>query len=232
MEGKGVKMRKNTTIILAGLIMVFLRPSPARPADCTKETWRALAELYARAATYPEQFTAFAAASKAQYPPGGAWQTCGERLGNVLLSMSSPAGDRREIEERAYSVAARAGAPELGGPVADSMARSADSPALMGLYLLTVIRSMVEIRAGNAGFYTSTDYYRLTLQAWQLAAYAMGPEQTEKFRKTVYEASVEILLAMWEKVAHEEAMFILAFRHSGYAPGSDGTSDQTRLWTF
>lgn len=191
-------------LVSIGMILFTLTaviPGRSQPAECTKETWRAVAELYALAACYPDRFPEFVAGSKGKYPPGGAWRKCAERLGNTLLNMGSPVGDRREIEERAYGVAARAGAPEFGGPVADSMARSADSPALMGLYLLTVIRSAVEIQAGNAGFYTSTDYYQVTSQAWQLAAYAMGAEQMEKFRKVVYEASVATLTALWEKLA-------------------------------
>jgi hypothetical protein len=193
------KMKKliPVALVVAGAL-VSLRAQAQSPT-CTKETWRALAELYARAACYPDQFPDFVAGAKAKYPPGGAWRTCGERLGKALMETGASVGDRREIEERAYSVAARAGAPEFGGPVADSMARSADSPALMGLYLLTVIRSAAEIQAGNPGFYTSTDYFRLTSQAWQLAAYAMGPEQMENFRKVVYEASVAILVDLWEK---------------------------------
>ncbi len=185
-------------LVVAGALVSLRAQAPSPP--CTKETWRALAELYARAACYPDQFPDFVTGSKEKYPPGGAWRTCGERLGKALMETGGAIGDRREIEERAYDVATRAGAPEFGGPVADSMARSADSPALMGLYLLTVIRSAAEIQAGNPGFYASTDYYKLTSQAWQLAAYAMGPEQAEKFRKTVYEVSVDILLTMWDKL--------------------------------
>ena len=194
-------MKRLVSIGMILLTMTAVIPGWSQSAGCTKETWRAVAELYALAACYPDQFPEFVAGSKAKYPPGGAWQKCAERLGNALLNTGSPLGDRREIEERAYGVAARAGAPEFGGPVADSMARSADSPALMGLYLLTVIRSAVEIQAGNPGFYTSTDYYQLTSQAWQLAAYAMGPEQMEKFRKVVFEASVATLAEIWEKLA-------------------------------
>jgi len=194
-------MKRYLLIIMAVTALGHASPAVAQSSPCTKETWRAVAELYALAACYPDQFPEFVSGSKDKFAPGGAWRKCAERLGNTLLNMGSPVGDRREIEERAYGVAARAGAPEFGGPVADSMARSADSPALMGLYLLTVIRSAVEIQAGNAGFYTSTDYYQVTSQAWQLAAYAMGAEQMEKFRKVVYEASVATLTEIWVKLA-------------------------------
>jgi len=174
--------------IVFGLTAVL--PVRAQSSACTKETWRQIAELYAQAVCYPDQFPDFVERSKDKYPPGGQWQKCGEQLGNALLNMGAPLGDHREIEERAYSVAARAGAPEFGGQVADSMIQSANSPAMMGLYLLILIKSAVEIRGGNTAYYAATDLYQITSQAWKLMAFAMGPEQMEKFRKLVYDVTV------------------------------------------
>ena len=92
--------------------------------------------------------------------------------------------------EIAYGVAARPGAPEFGGQVADSMNQTANSPAVLGLYLLIVIQSAGQIQAGNVAYFTSTDIYQIASQAWRLAVYAMGVDQMEKFRKVVYEATV------------------------------------------
>jgi hypothetical protein len=179
-------------VMIGALLMVLtsLMPGRAQSAGCTKETWRQLAELYAQAVCYPEQFPDFVGKSRDTYPPGGQWQKCGEQLGNALLNMSAPLGDRREIEERAYGVAARAGAPEFGGQVADSMTQTANSPAMMGLYLLVLIQSAAQIQAGNVENYLATDMYQIASQAWRLAAFAMGPEQMERFRKVIYEATV------------------------------------------
>ncbi len=183
-------MKRLISVVIIMFGMIASSAVRAQPLSCTKETWQQVAELYAFAVCYPDQFPDFVERSKDKYPPGGPWQKCGEQLGNALLNMATPLGERREIEERAYSVAARAGAPEFGGQVADSMTQSANSPAMMGLYLLVLIKSAVEIRGGNTAYFVSTDLYQITSQAWRLMAFAMGPEQMEKFRKVIFEATV------------------------------------------
>jgi hypothetical protein len=183
-------MKRIVPAILGALVLSSFWPGQAQTSKCTKETWRQIAELYAQAVCYPDQFPDFVEKSKDKYPPGGQWQICGEQLGNALLNMATPLGDRREIEERAYSVAARAGAPEFGGQVADSMTQSANSPAVMGLYLLVLIKSATEIQAGNTAYFVATDLYQITSQAWKLMAFAMGPEPMEKFRKAIYDVTV------------------------------------------
>jgi hypothetical protein len=147
-----------------------------------------------------DQFPDFVAKSKDKYAPGGQWQKCGEQLGQALLNMATPLGERREIEERAYSVAARAGAPEFGGQVADSMTQSANSPAVMGLYLLVLIQSAAQIQAGNVGYYVATDLYQITSQAWKMMAFAMGPDQMEKFRKVIYDVTAATIADVGQKV--------------------------------
>lgn len=193
-------MRRIVPAILGVFVLSCSWPGQAQTSRCTKEAWQQIAELYAQAVCYPDQFPDFVERFKDKYPPGGPWQKCGEQLGNALLNMAQPLGDRREIEERAYSVAARAGAPEFGGQVADSMIQSANSPAMLGLYMLVLIKSAVEIRAGNTAYFVSTDLYQITSQAWQLAAYAMGPEQMEKFRKVVYDVTAATIADAARKV--------------------------------
>ncbi len=193
-------MRKIAFIILAAFFLNSVRPCHAQDAKCTKETWLQIAELYAQAVCYPDQFPDFVERSKDQYAPGGPWQKCGEQLGKALMNMAAPLGDRREIEERAYSVAAGAGAPELGGQVADSMVQSAGSPAVMGLYLLVLIQSAVQIQGGNTAYYAATDLYQISSQAWRLMAFGMGPEQMEKFRKVIHDVTVATIADAGPKV--------------------------------
>ncbi len=186
-------MKKAILAITGFLIFASVWPARAGAAPCTKDTWRQIAELYSQAVCYPDQFSDFLARSASKYPPGGPWQKCAEQLGNALLSTAQSIADRRQTEEIAYGVAARAGAPEFGGQVADSMNQTANSPAMLGYYLLVVLQSTAQIQAGNAAYFASTDVYQIASQAWRLAAYAMGPEQMEKFRKVVYEATVAII---------------------------------------
>lgn len=177
-----------------------------RPAPCDPETWRAIGELYARAISGPDEFPSWLDQNRARYPAGGAWEKCGLGLATALLKTAPTSNQLGDIDERAASVAGRAGAPQFGPEIAASMRETASQPARLGSWLAQVLTSasallgyknggkdsLSEIEALEA--FEETEVAQMSRFIWSSMTMALSPSDIEAFRRALMEMNIDLIV--------------------------------------
>ena len=176
-------------------------------AKCDLQIWRAVGEMYAQAVSGPDEFADWLDQNRARYPAGGAWEQCGMRLATALLKTALTSDQLNDIDERAASVAGRAGAPQFGAQVAASMKETANDSARLGSWLAQVLSaapgllgygnggakdSLSEIEALEA--FGQTEIVQTARFIWSSLSIALSPQDLNTYRKIMMEMNIDLIV--------------------------------------
>lgn len=195
------------TIVL--LISSVLACGGQRPtaSSCDLPVWEAVAGLYSQAVSNPEEFPEWLEKNRDRYPAGGVWERCGRRLAEALMKMALTPAWAGEIDEHAASVAGKAGAPQLGPQVAESMKATANDTARLGAWLAEVL----QLTPGLLGYGSDgledelarfdalfalekTDVFRTARLIWSSLSVALSPTDIDIYRGMLREMNVWLII--------------------------------------
>lgn len=176
------------SFVICCLVVVFSGYHlDAEQHSCDEESRLWVAELYAHAISYPDDFPDFVEENRDRYAQNGQWQVCAERLASELLrgALGGPSPD--SIEESAYSIASSAGAPEMGSALYDQMVQSRIDMYSLAKYLNELSNAVPEIHRGDLSAYHNTDVYLLSaLMSWAFQISGMPPEEINFWRELMF----------------------------------------------
>lgn len=144
--------------------------SPAQSATqiCRGGGGAALARVYAIAVSYPANVPDFVQQNAMFYRADGSAIRCGRVLASQLLNaaLSGPSPD--SVREQAADVAGRAGRPELGPSVADSMLENQADLYLLAGYVQNLVDTLPGVAEGDLTPYQSTAVYQNSAMVWTM----------------------------------------------------------------
>jgi len=193
-------MKKLFVIILLVLVAKFAFCGSGKPSKCDQDTWQLVAEMYGVAIAYPNDFPNFIKNNNDKYAPGGQWQECAERLASQLYLSALSSFSPNQIEEHAMDVASRAGAPELGPKVAESMMSTSLDMARLASNLSSLTKSVSEIQKGNLYAYQNTEIYFLSSILWSAMQGLFTPEEIKSYQQIYYELSIWMILQYAQQI--------------------------------
>ena len=177
-------IRSLATVALVGVGISCLLPA-CGGSGCSNESKSLIATAYAAAVSYPEKFPTWAGENQAALS-GDEFNTCIERMADQLMSAALSAPSRDDIYASAMRTATDAGAPELGGKVADDMYKSS-----MDLYRLAgQLRQLKTcISSGLSGDWSgfSQSEFQLMTFVWNMSEQQLGSEYTRNLRKVSFD---------------------------------------------
>ena len=194
-------MKKLSVIIFLVMVVIFAFCGCSKSSKCDQDSWRLVAEMYAYAISYPDDFPNFIENNRDKYTPGGQWQECTELLTSQLYSAALSSASPSQIEEEAMSVASRAGAPELGPKVAESMMETASDMIRLASWLSSISNSVSEIQQGNLSAYYNTEVYQLSAFLWGSMQLGLTPEEIRSWQNIMYELNIWMVLQFAQQIS-------------------------------
>lgn len=190
------------SFVICCLVVVFSACHPgAAQHSCDEESRLWVAELYAYALSYPDDFPDFVEENRDRYAQNGRWQVCAKRLASELLrgALGGPSPDN--VRESAYSVASRAGAPEMGPALYDQMMGSRIDMFSVAKYLNELSNAVPEIHRGELFAYHNTDVYQLsTLVSWAFQNSGMALDEINFWRQLMFALNTWYVLQFAQQI--------------------------------
>lgn len=190
------------SFVICCLVVVFsVCHLGAQQHSCDEESRLWVAELYAYAISYPDDFPDFVEENRERYAQNGRWQICAERLASELYSAALGGPSPDSIEESAYSIASRAGAPEMGPALYDQMMGSRIDMFSLAKYLNELLNAVPEIHRGELSAYHNTDVYQLSaLMSWAFQISGMPPEEINFWRQLMFGLNTWYMLQFAQQI--------------------------------
>lgn len=183
------------------LVVIFAFCRFGKSYECDQDSWRLVAAMYAYAISYPDDFPNFIENNRDQYTPGGQWQECAELLASQFSAAALSSASPSQIEEEAMSVASRAGAPELGPKVAESMMQTAPDMIRLASWLRSISNSVSEIQQGNLSAYYNSEVYQLSAFLWGSMQLGLTPEEIRSWQNIMYELNIWMVLQFAQQIS-------------------------------
>lgn len=181
---------KKPILLFWSVVLLIAFPSwgYGQEAGCDSAYKGAISALYAVAMTNPDDFPNFVNKNRDFLFNNSQLRSCFERFATALRVGALAGPSVNDIQEEAYDMANKSGAPEMGDALYKQMLETKSDMLTLARHLNSLSESIQEICKGNLSTYHNSEVYKLSTFMWSAMKDAWGwqPGAVDKWRRTFF----------------------------------------------